>query len=522
MKSILYSILLLLLSSSYVKAQVLFGPIPNKEQPIRVNNVQNMRANGDTLWIGPIMNSNIGGDTSWRIPTGADSVLDGRGRMFSIYAKGKQVLAGIATNSMQGDASVPTAMGFYTSNDGGNAWQWIDHPLQSQDDTLFTYGAQSYSMLPVIVPEQSPSYEVAFKGNRFFSANWATGLLRSLDSGTTWERLILPPINVDEMRPDESYVFYRAAGDNQPDIVRDYDPRPNNALANNYLGYSVLIDKFDRVWVGTAGGFNISENALFEDRSSIIWRHYATALNTGLMLGNWVITMVEDPEKDRVWMTNWATSNTEQEGIIQVSHDLSFSQRHLIGERIYDISIKGDTVLAVGDNGLFISPDYGRTWINRRQISSPNSFIRSNARFQATDVTTDGTMWVGTSDGIASSKDLLSWDITRVDVPLNGENPYGEQPSVSSYPYPNPFSPRLHQQVRIKFELKGDSEVVFEVFDASMRKVHQQNLGSYAAGTYEAIWDGTDQNGYQVNNGVYLYAIQQGNSTIKGKVVVIQ
>lgn len=500
----------------------LFGPVPNRESGIRVNSVQNMSANGDTLWIGPIMNSNIANRPDWRIPLNADSVINGRGRMFSVKASGLRVFAGIATNVERDGESIPTAMGFYLSMDGGEQWSWIPQPLQAEDDTLFIYGGETYTMLPVIVPEQSPSYEVEFIGDVFFSANWATGLLRSMDGGQNWERLILPPVNVDVMEPGERYQFYNATGANQPENARDYDPRPNNSLSNNYLGYSVLVDQFNRLWVGTAGGFNISDNALSASRDQIVWRHFATALNPGRMLGNWVITLREDIPNQKMWMTNWATSQNEQEGILEVDLDLSNFRKHLVGERIFDISIKGDTILAVGERGLFISPDYGNSWINRKQISSPNAFIRSDARFQSTSVTSDGRMWVGTSDGIASTLDLVNWEITRVDIPLDGNTVYAEQPSVRSYPYPNPFSPSVHQLMRIKFDLQGSGGVQLRIFDAAMRLVEEQNLGNYTAGTYEAVWDGQDQYGYTVPNGIYLYQIEQDGNRIQGKIVVAQ
>lgn len=502
---------------------VSFGPISSPEVGIRVNSVQNMFANGDTVWVGPIMNSNIGNTINWRIPEGADSLVTGRGRMFSINATGKNVLAGVATNVQVRGESVATAMGFYYSEDGGEQWNWIAHPLESEDDTTFTYGNEVYTKLPVIVPEQSPSYEVEIFGNVFFSANWATGILRSMDKGQSWERLILPPVNVSDMQPGERFQFYSPSGNaNQPESPKEYDPRPNNSLSNNYLGYSVLVDKRGRLWAGTAGGFNISDNAITADRSQIRWQHYAFNLNPGKMIGSWVITIQEDVQNEQVWMTNWSTSTSERDGVLQVDLDLTTFKKHLVGERIYDISIKGDTVLAVGDNGLFISPDYGKTWINRKQITSPNSFIRSEARFQSTAVTNEGTMWVGTSDGIATTKDFLSWNIIRTDVPLSGETVYQEQPSVSSYAYPNPFSQNVHQIVRVKFEVQNSQNGQIRIFDAAMRLISQDNLQFGAPGSYEAVWDGKDQNGYTVSNGIYLYAVEVDGKTLKGKIVVAQ
>lgn len=518
-------LLLLLFSfSSVIKAQQFaFGPITEAEVGIRVNSVQNMFAHGDTLWIGPIMNSNIGNALNWRIPEQADSLITGRGRMFSIYGKGNEIFAGIATNVDQDGESVPTAMGFYRSSDGGSNWLWIQQPLDNENDTTFTYGGEIYSILPVIVPEQSPSYEVVFHNDLYFSANWASGILRSTDAGNTWERLIMPPTNVSDLVPGERYQFYSASGSgSQPSPQRDYDPRPNNSLSNNYLGYSVLIDQRGRLWAGTAGGLNISENALTANRDQIRWRHLTTSLNPGTIIGNWIISMEEDVAKEQIWMTNWATNQSEREGLIQVDLDLNTFRKHLIGERIFDLSINGDTVLAVGNNGLFVSTDYGASWINVKQITSPNSFIRSDARYQSTAVTSDGRIWVGTSDGIASTLDLIEWSITRTDIPLDGNSVYGEQKAVSSYPYPNPFSPKMHQLVRIKFEADAAANYELKIFDAALRQINSLSYSTNSQGTYEVVWDGTDEFGYEVPNGVYLYAIEGASQSLKGKIVVAQ
>jgi len=522
-KTLFLFVSLLLMNISSKAQNAVFGPISSPEFGIRVNSVQNMFANGDTVWIGPIMNSNIGNALDWRIPENADSLVTGRGRMFAVNATGRRVLAGVATNAQRQGESVATAMGFYYSNDGGTEWSWIQHPLENEDDTTFTYGSEVYTKLPVIVPEQSPSYEVEIFGDVFFSANWAAGILRSLDRGQSWERLILPPVNISDMQPGERFQFYNASGpNNQPDSPKEYDPRPNNSLSNNYLGYSVLVDQRGRLWAGTAGGFNVSDNATTADRSEIRWQHFAFNLNPGKMIGNWVITLQEDVKNEQMWMTNWSTSLSERDGVLQVDLDLNNFKKHLIGERVFDLAIKGDTILAVGENGLFISPDYGKTWINRKQITSPNSFIRSEARFQSTTVTSDGTMWVGTSDGIATTKDFLSWNIIRTDVPLNGETIYQDQPSVSSYAYPNPFSQNVHQVVRVKFDVQNSQSGQIRIFDAAMRLIHQNDLQFGAAGSYEAVWDGKDQSGYIVANGIYLYAVEVDGKTLKGKIVVAQ
>lgn len=498
------------------QSQILSDSIPYNYRSISQNSVSNMGAYGDTLWIGPRMSYNIANEQHWRIPEQADSIVDGRGRLFSIALAQDTVFAGIGYNDVTNNESIQSQLGFYVSTDRGNNWELIDtsRTLDAPTDTTIRYGGQDLDIVPVIVPQQSPPYDVDFHGDKVFFAAWASGVRRSMDFGQTWERLVLPPFSLDELNPDHNYNF-------------TIDPRGDGQTNDylNYLGFSVAISGNGLVYAGTAGGLNISDNALSAPADSIRWRHVRQAPGNRGLLGNWITSIKENPYDQAVWMTNWVSvSGQDQEGVVVTRDNGHTFEKHLIGERIYDIGFQDDTIYAAGNNGVFISRDNGISWRQISRLTSPNTFMKPNTRYFSVAATKE-RIWIGSSDGIASTVDHgTNWEITRVNFPLDGENQHQSgAPDVASYAYPNPFSPRRDGLVRITFENPDASNVTIRLFDFGMNLIRilddQKKLGS---GTYEAVWDGTDQQGRKVANGTVFYEVNTGSDRTVGKILLLE
>jgi len=497
---------------SNASAQIV-GPVPSPFESIEQNSVSNMAALGDTLWIGPGLNRSINNSLQWSYPEGAEKIINDEGRVFSLALAPDTIWAGLGYSAQTSNRSVQAGLGFHYSTDGGDNWQYIENPNEAEDDTTFIYGGTTYQKLPVTAQEQSPPFDVAIDGNTVFSANWALGLVRSQDFGQSWQRIILPPQQADSLAPNNEYTF-------TADGASRYDPRYDQ----NLLGFSVLIDHQGNVWCGTAGGLNISSNALTAPADSIRWQHIQFDGSNDGLLGNWIITIKQQPSTGDIWMTNWTAglSSNEQYGIIRTSDGGQSFDRYLINERINDIGFKDGVIWAAGDNGLFMSSDGGANWTKLPRIESPNTFIKESATYYSVASTTD-RVWIGISDGLASTADNgQSWEITRVNFPLSGKNRYQEEaPSVEAYAYPNPFSPRRHELVRIKYEVQEAGNVKIRLFDFGMNLIRELDSGNFSAGTYEAIWNGRDAQGNQVANGTVFYQIDTPGNTIRGKILVI-
>jgi hypothetical protein len=533
MKSNIF-VVLILLSGAPLLAQRLAGPLPSPQNGIRQNSVSIIEAIGDTVWIGPRLNRNIAPSLDWPAAQGADSVFNGRFSIFSLSLQPDTVVAGLGFYKETAGGSTATAGGFYTSTDGGNSWMYRPPPVDPQGtlyrlagtDTLrgyfnFPYGNRNIMALAVTVPEQSVPWDVSAKNGVIFTASWASGIRRSLNFGQTWERILLPPFEQPELTPSSTYDFVYL-----PTPPRSTDTQnPNTAETwTNFLGFAVFIDVQNRVWVGTAGGLNYSDDAMYESTSRISWKHAVATSDQSSIPSNWIIAIRQRPADSTLWMTNWIGTNAsglERFGISSTRDGVTF-KRYLMDEKIYDISFSAQTIFATGDNGLFISSDEGRTWLQQRGIQSSNNVITERAIFQGTSTAGD-RVWVATSEGLASTADLgKTWSIVRTNFPLAGSNQFETSKKVSTYAYPNPFSVRQHGHVRIRFEVKGTGNVTVQLFDTGMNLVRELGpLPVTGAGEHEVLWDGTDRRGLLVPNGPLFYVVKKPGGTVNGKILML-
>jgi len=509
-----------------------FGPQSTEFKSFERQSVSSLEYGDRRIWIGPGLNAYQTETGDFFVPENADSVFNARGRVFSLATTGPRVLAGLGFTSTRGGESVNAAMGYYQSQNSGENWEFIPFPLDDRApeqctaesvgppcDLEFTYGGETYIRTRTTVPEQSPPFEVDFYEDTILSVNWASGLLRSVDNGETWERLILPPFFESELNPDSTYQWFSQSTEG---AINRYDPR----FDNNLLGFGLLIDDRQRVWVGTAGGINISENALTAPQDEISWRHITVSpdLQNGL-LGNWIIKIRQQPGSNRIWMTNWRADpeNRDQFGIVYTDDAGETFHSFLEGVRVNDIGFFDGVIYAAANDGLYISGDDGGTWTRQNQIESPNTFIKEDASFLALTPSGSG-IWVGSSDGLAFSPDHgSSWTIFRVDLPLSGGNVYQPNaPETDAYAYPNPFSPTIHSLIRIKFSADASDQPTIRIFDFAMNPVKTIEANSVSAdGTYEVSWDGRSSGGRVVSSGTYFYSIDTSGGTTRGKILLL-
>lgn len=497
------------------------GVTPADLVPVRSiaeNSISNLHAQGDTLWVGAALDVTADGGQTWN-RADVDS-LDGPPRVFSLDVEGSVVWAGLGTSAeTAADDQPPTAAGFVFSRDAGETWTYREPPLDEQVDTTVTYGGSVLPALPVVVPQQSPPYDIDYHPatGTVWTAGWASGLRRSADGGETWERIVLPPDTLDTLHPDSSYSF--SVG---PERTRGEE-------ANNHLGFSVLVDETGTVWAGTAAGLNRSSNGAFYSPDSLIWRRFTYDGTAQNVVSNWVISIEEQPvsdERNPVWIASWPTDVPgEQYGLTVTRDGGQTFETVLIGEKVNDIAFRGDTVYAAGDRGLFISTDDGATWRIKRDFrvgADSDRAVRPDVNVFAVATTPDA-VWLGTNDGLLKSTDGGDrWTVFRTSVPTRPETPDDRQPRVDVYAYPNPYSPAKDRYVRIRYDLSTSSHIRIRIFDYGMNLVTTVTDERKSAGSREQIWDGTDSSGHRVANGTYLYAVETEEDTYWGKILVMQ
>ncbi len=72
--------------------------------------------------------------------------------------------------------------------------------------------------------------------------------------------------------------------------------------------------------------------------------------------------------------------------------------------------------------------------------------------------------------------------------------------------YPNPFNP----ETTIRFQLAEPSHVRLSIFNTLGRKIRELVNNRYTPGNYGVHWDGKDENGNLVANGIYYYQLRAG------------
>ncbi|MBN2412086.1 T9SS type A sorting domain-containing protein [candidate division KSB1 bacterium] len=84
--------------------------------------------------------------------------------------------------------------------------------------------------------------------------------------------------------------------------------------------------------------------------------------------------------------------------------------------------------------------------------------------------------------------------------------------------YPNPFNP----QTNITYHLAEDAQVKITVFDLLGRTVNELFNDHMQAGSYHIYWNGTNESGIKVSNGVYVICMQTGNTRQIQKVIFMK
>ena len=80
---------------------------------------------------------------------------------------------------------------------------------------------------------------------------------------------------------------------------------------------------------------------------------------------------------------------------------------------------------------------------------------------------------------------------------------------ILSQNYPNPFNP----STSIEFSVQVNSDVTLRIYNLLGQVVTTLVSEEVSAGHYSTVWNGADDNGFQVSSGVYLYEMKaNGNN----------
>ena len=274
------------------------------------------------------------------------------------------------------------------------------------------------------------------------------------------------------------------------------------------------------IWCGTAGGVNKSTDG------GVSWVKFNHQNQDQPILGNWVIAIEEQRYngKSRVWTTNWRTDDPDEQFGVSYTDDGGQTWVNLLHDiRAFDFAFKDSIVYVATENGLYRTDDGGVSWTRSSSIIDPSTRQQiTTPGFFAVGLIGD-TVYAGSGDGMVKTVDNdavafgSSWQVLRTFESVG--SPF------ETYAYPNPFSPD-DEIVRFHYSTGGkDASVTIDVFDFGMNRVRTviRNAIRTGAREHDEIWDGRDDEGDRIANGVYFYRIQvDEDEPIWEKVLLIQ
>ena len=245
--------------------------IPNNSKTPVSNFITDILLNGDTVWFatGSGLMRTIDDFASFQSYYGLDPF--GTDDIAGFNLNGKILAASTAVSQEISGESVPTGTGIKISTDYGLNWSSVSQPIDTQADSVIVYGSNSLYALPVVVRQQNLSYDIAITRTKNDLSNYtiwicsfAGGLRKTTDYGATWQRVLLPPDDLDSISINTSgYTFA-------------LNPRDNL----NHRVFTISAANDSTLYVGTADGINKSTNW------GVDWRKFNFGNTDSLATGN--------------------------------------------------------------------------------------------------------------------------------------------------------------------------------------------------------------------------------------------
>ena len=444
----------------------------------------------------------------------------------------------------------PKGTGIAYSKNGGNNWEYLPQPIDpdtvyfinydstlcsnnnftwdNQNETCFSnqnwtisWGSQEIKSLLVSSEVDNVSYDLAISTDYIYAASWAGGLRRYPinllpgNSNRKWEIIPLPRDNDFDLYCGEiDTSFY-------------LNPRdPIDGGYHNHKGFSVYVNE-DIIWVGTAAGINkgvINGNC-------IDWvNHYNSWTNN--ISGNWVVGIHHQDldNYSRYWAITWSAETPGEFSALSYTDDdgntWKTTQPSGYSEKVYNIYTDSNRIWASSESGLYLSED-GEHW---------EKYIRPIDKNTDEELSSDLVMstyysgslnwiWMGTDDGIAISEDEgISWEVYRFWESTSFANKKNMLKA-----YPNPFLINDYNivgndgHVRFIYSNPYEHSGNIDVFDFAMDKViHLNNpYPTSLNGENEIIWNGRNEYGDKIANGVYFCRLSLNGKYFWTKLAVI-
>jgi hypothetical protein len=490
------------------------------------NSISDIVSIGDTIWLGTgkgISLSTDGGN-SWtnfyNIPAIGDRSISAIGYYDNVF------WAALAYNTELNGTSYQTGGGLVFTTNMGTTWNNIPQPMDEDADSTLTYGINNGVNAPLIralavtVPQNNLTFDIGFTPGTIWIASWAGGLRKAninnliANPDMKWDRVLLPSDDVNSVSPSDTVKFALSVQSGK--IIKEG--------YNNHMGFSIVTTGDNTLYVGTAGEVNKSTDG------GKSWTKFSHQNQDYPISGNFVVALGYQESSNTVWGATWrAEDNAEFYGVSSTSDGGETWQTFLTENRVHNFGFGGNAVVAAADEGIFRSEDNGTVWVVPGDIVDSQTGLKlSTTVFYAADsFTGDNTLWLVEYTEGTGNLWTGTWKLHVAAPALTSRS--------ETYAYPNPFSPKM-DVLKIKYSTGGvSSSVTIRIFDFAMNYVRTVVQDAERGGTAHVIdnagqtqsvidyWDGKDDNGNVVPNGVYFYSVETGSGDpVYGKILVIQ
>ena len=281
--------------------------------------------------------------------------------------------------------------------------------------------------------------------------------------------------------------------------------------------------------MGTFGGIHRSTD------DGETWIRYDRANTEGAISGNFIPSLAVQQwgETSILWAGAKPFEEGGREGISYSLNGGTTWAHTNLDRSAWNFAFKDSIVWATTDDGLYRTDDFGAVWAHV-SIEDPIARERIDRDVVGIAIVAD-TLWVGSQKGLARSADLgETWTILKAPVKtrsldeglhIGAMTKADSASAVRTYAYQNPFSPIQHEVVRIQYSLSHPAEVTIRIYDFASRPVKTLIPGAQRTGpeNHGENWDGKNDAGEVVANGVYFYRIEtdRGDQGF-GKIVVLE
>ena len=486
-------------------------------------------------------------DWHWVTFTERDGM--GRGAVSALAAVGDTVwVATIVDSVVAGQRDPQAGNGLSFSLDAGISWEHIP------SGRIFDPAVPGFEDGPRTAA-QNGCFGLALEGDTVWGTFFAGSAVRSRNGGRSWERVL--PDGADRIiytEADTAADSLDILADSLSQAGADADRIAQALTSADSLRRQRLLHRTfsvvaygDTVWIGTSAGVARSLDG------GASWANFRVHLDSddeplpGNISAEWVVAL----ERQRlssgasvIWAGTRVAEGIGQVDGVSYTSDNGNSWRFFSNAGsddegpgfAWDFAFTDAGVWASTEEGLFASEDGGRSW---RQVivSDPDTRNTLRGTFNGLESVRDAdgveTIWVGAENGLGRSVDGgASWKVLNVPVRTRsvdtgrivGEAGPVDPESSRTYAAPNPFDPSEGELTRIVYSLTAAADVTIDIFDFASRPVRHLVDNAHRSGdlNHGENWDGRDDGGDVVANGVYFYRLEtDGGHRAFGKVVVL-